>query len=86
MISLIQGIIENSGIPTVSVSVLREITEKVTPPRVLFQDRALGHTLGDPHEAALQSRILEAALSLLKAPELPVAQDFQELEREKPSA
>ena len=62
---LIQSVIEKAGIPTVSVSVLREVTEKVKPPRVVFADFPLGYPLGKPHDAELQKRIIRAALALL---------------------
>ena len=57
--------IEKSGIPTVSVAVCRELTEKVRPPRALFVDRPFGYPLGAPEDAGLQTRILLAALGLL---------------------
>ena len=62
---LLQNIIEKSGIPTVSISLLMEITRKVDPPRVLELDRPLGYPLGEPNNTALQSTILMAALNLL---------------------
>ena len=66
-VGLIQSIIERAGIPTVSVSVLREVTERVGPPRVLFADFPLGYPLGAAHDAALQTRIIFAMLTLLRA-------------------
>jgi D-proline reductase (dithiol) PrdB len=65
-VGLIQSIIEKADIPTVSVSVLREVTERVGPPRVLFADFPLGYPLGAAHDAALQTRIILAMLTLLK--------------------
>jgi len=65
-VGLIQSVIERSGIPTVSVTVCKELTEKVRPPRALFVDRAFGYPLGAPSDAALQTRIILAALGLLK--------------------
>lgn len=62
---LLQNIIEKSGIPTVSISLLMEITRKVDPPRVLALDRPLGYPLGEPNNTALQSTILMTALNLL---------------------
>lgn len=64
-VGLIQSIIEKIGIPTVSVSVLREVTERVAPPRVLFADFPLGYPLGAAHDAAIQSQIIFAMLTLL---------------------
>ncbi len=65
-VGLIQSIIEKSGIPTASVTLLREITERAAPPRALFVDFPLGYPLGEPQDAALQSRIILAMLALLK--------------------
>lgn len=65
---LIQSVIEKSGIPTVSITVCKELTEKVRPPRALFVDRPFGYPLGAPHDAALQTRIIIAALALLSRP------------------
>lgn len=62
---LLQSIIEKAGIPTVSISLLMEVTRRVDPPRVLVVDRPLGYPLGEPHNPELQKRIMLAALSLL---------------------
>jgi hypothetical protein len=64
-VGLIQSIIEKTGIPTASVTLLREITERVAPPRALFVDFPLGYPLGVPQDGALQSRIVLAVLTLL---------------------
>jgi len=64
-VGLIQSIVEKAGIPTVSITLLREVTERVGPPRALFVDYPLGYPLGAPNEAALQMRILRNALALL---------------------
>ena len=64
-VGLVQGVIEKSGIPTVSITLLPEITERVAPPRVLAVDRPLGYPLGEPNNPALQKRIMRDALALL---------------------
>jgi D-proline reductase (dithiol) PrdB len=64
-VGLIQSLIEKAGIPTVSVTLLREVTERVAPPRALFVDFPLGYPLGAPNDAALQTRIVLAAFELL---------------------
>jgi|SRR5260370_14380154 hypothetical protein len=64
-VGLIQSIIEKAGIPTVSVTLLREITERVAPPRALFVDFPLGYPLGTPDDDLLQTRIILAAFQLL---------------------
>ena len=49
-----------------SVSVLREVTERVDPPRVLFADFPLGYPLGAASDLEFQTRIILAMLTLLK--------------------
>ena len=64
-VGLIQSIIEKAGIATASVTLLREITEKVDPPRAFFVDYPLGYPLGAPNDIPLQRRIILSALALL---------------------
>ena len=76
-VGLIQSVIEKAGIPTASVTLLREITERVAPPRALFVDFPLGYPLGAPDDDALQTRILRSALELLLEPVPPaIVRDF----------
>jgi D-proline reductase (dithiol) PrdB len=48
--------------------VLREVTVKVAPPRALLINRPLGYPLGAPNDAALQTRILLVAFTMLSEP------------------
>ncbi|MGB9454854.1 MAG: hypothetical protein WCB12_02355 [Bryobacteraceae bacterium] len=76
-VGLIQSIIEKAGIPTASITLCREITERVAPPRVLFVDFPFGYPLGAPNDAALQTRIILAALALLAETVPPaIVRDF----------
>ena len=68
--------IEASNIPTVSITLLKEITRKVNPPRALFVDTPLGYPLGRAHDPALQNEITCHALSLLRVDDLPTLVDF----------
>ena len=65
-VGLIQSVIEKAGVPTASVTLLREVTERVDPPRTLFVDLPFGYPLGAPNDAPLQTVIIMALLSLLK--------------------
>jgi len=77
-VGLIQSVIEKSGIATVGISLLKEVTKAVNPPRTLFVDRPLGYPLGQPDNPSLQREIVTSALNLLRAPgPLPVLKDFQ---------
>jgi hypothetical protein len=69
-------VLEAHGIATTSISMVREHTEKVKPPRALFVPFPFGHALGRPGDAALQHRVLRATLDLLAAPAGPVLRDF----------
>lgn len=76
-VGLIASVIEKAGIPTVALSLLREVTEKVKPPRTLFVPFRLGYPLGEPNRPELQHRIIAAAFDLLQAPDaLPILQEF----------
>jgi hypothetical protein len=65
-VCLIAGELERRGIVTTSVTALPEVTRKVGIPRALAVPYALGYPLGKPHDPALQTRILAAALALLE--------------------
>ena len=54
---------------------MREHTEKLKPPRALFVPFPFGHALGRAGDAALQHRVLGAALDLLAEASGPVLAD-----------
>ncbi len=64
-----QRAIERRGIPTVSVTVARDVTERAKPPRALFVPFMMGHHFGVPFHRALQRRVLTAALERLELAE-----------------
>jgi D-proline reductase (dithiol) PrdB len=64
-VGLVQRAIEASGVPTVSISLLREITEKVGAPRALYLRWPFGHPLGEPFHVAQQLTVLRDAFELL---------------------
>lgn len=63
---------------TTQISLIREHTEKIKPPRALWVPFELGRPLGIPNEALFQTRVLLAALRLLDEPTGPVLHDFSE--------
>jgi len=76
-VGLIAGVIEKSGTPTVGLSLLRKVTEKVSPPRTLFVPFQLGYPLGKPNDAKLQTQVIRASLKLLESDcALPILRDF----------
>lgn len=68
---LIQRIIEAAGIPTISISLSREITRKLKPPRAVFTGLPMGHSLGFPGERFRQLQILRLLLSHLASIKVP---------------
>jgi hypothetical protein len=73
---VVARVLEAHGIATTSISLVREHTEKIKPPRALFVPFPFGHALGRPNDPALQHRVLAAALDLLTVPAGPVLVDF----------
>ena len=47
-------VFEEHGLVTTSISLVREHTEKVRPPRALFVPFPFGHPLGEANDAELQ--------------------------------
>jgi D-proline reductase (dithiol) PrdB len=70
-VGLIASVIEKAGIPTTSISLLRELTQKVSPPRALYVPFPFGYPLGEPDQPALQTAIVNTALELLREPVPP---------------
>lgn len=70
--------LENEGIPTVSISLVREHSQAMAPPRALWVPFALGRPFGTPHDPKFQKRVLMAALELLSAEQGPILADFRE--------
>lgn len=68
--------LEDEGIPTVQVSLVREHTEAIRPPRALWVPFMLGRPLGAPDDPSFQRRVVLAALSLLERSRGPVLEDF----------
>jgi hypothetical protein len=57
-VGLIQYAIEKAGIPTISITHLAELTEKVRVPRSLYLRFPLGRSFGRAGEIELQKQIL----------------------------
>jgi D-proline reductase (dithiol) PrdB len=70
-VGLVARVVEEAGIPTVSVSTGRDITALVRPPRSLFVNYPMGNTFGRAGDAAMQTRILRDALDFAVTAEEP---------------
>ena len=64
--------LEDEGLATTGISLVREHSEWMAPPRILWVPFRLGRPLGRPGDAAFQHRVIDAALALLDAPSGPV--------------
>lgn len=70
--------LEASGIATTGISLVRENTAALRPPRFLWVSFPLGRPLGLPGDPSFQRRVILAALALLDAPAGPVLEDYPE--------
>ena len=62
--------------PTTSISLIREHTAKIRPPRALWVPFELGRPLGAPDQPEFQLDVLRAALRLLERESGPVLEDY----------
>lgn len=60
-----QRAIERRGIPTVSITVALDVTERCRAPRAVFVPFMMGHHFGVPFHRELQRQIICAALEHL---------------------
>lgn len=56
--------LEDEGLPTAGISLVRDNTERLRPPRFLWVPFELGRPFGAPNEPAFQTKVLRAALAL----------------------
>ncbi|CAN5842944.1 hypothetical protein BH11PSE3_BH11PSE3_11190 [soil metagenome] len=77
--SAVAHYIEEEGVPTTGISLVREHTAQMQPPRALWVSFDLGRPFGAPHDPGLQTRTLRAVLALLERTDGPaVLEDFSE--------
>jgi D-proline reductase (dithiol) PrdB len=76
-VGLVQAAIERLQIATVSISLLREVTEVIRPPRALFVPFPMGYPLGAENNPELQHRVIRSALALLERDDVPVVEEFK---------
>lgn len=76
--SAIAYFLESEGLQTTGISLVRENTEALAPPRFLWTTFPLGRPLGRPNDPPFQRRVILAALDLLNRPSGPVLEDYPE--------
>ena len=70
---LAQRVIEASGLPTVAISLIPDLTRAVGVPRLAGLGYPFGRPLGRPHDADGQRAVLRSVLTLLSTADGPGA-------------
>ncbi len=70
-VSLIARALEQTGIPTMTLSVDKEVVQSVRPPRAAFYEGKLGSVAGLPNFPEHQRRVLDEALRLIEPMDQP---------------
>ena len=68
--------LEREGLATVGISLVRENTASMQPPRALWVPFPLGRPLGKPDDPDFQTDVIRSALALLEAEAGPVLADY----------
>jgi hypothetical protein len=76
-VGLAQAAVEERGIPTASITMLKGVTEKIRPPRSLSVPYQLGYPLGEPNNTDLQTEVLRQTLALLERNDVPVLEELR---------
>jgi hypothetical protein len=77
-VSVLANVFERKGLATTLVALVHRHAEGQKPPRAVWVPYWYGRTFGAPNNAALQMRVLRAALNLLEKPSGPVLESFEE--------
>lgn len=68
---LIQRVVERAGIATIGITIVRDYTEKVQPPRSVFLRWPFGHPLGEPFNRIQQRTVIQDCFEQLYAIQTP---------------
>ncbi len=71
-------VFEAAGIATISLMSIRDVAERMRPPRALYCEFPLGLPVGRARDPEFQHRVLASAFSLLERPSGPVLEDYPE--------
>jgi len=77
-VCLVAAGLERQGISTVVIQLLRDVAERMHPPRALFVPFKHGFPLDTPNDPQRQHAVIDAALNLFEDPALtpPALADF----------
>ena len=71
-VSLVQSELERRGIVTVSLTVMLDITRKLSPPRALSVTAPLGAPMGPADDAGRHQSVLREMLALVDRQDVPL--------------
>jgi len=77
-VSTLAHVLEAAGLSTIVLASMKEVAEKMAPPRTLYCEFPLGRPLGRPSDAGFQRSVLDQALGLLDATG-PVLETFPQV-------
>jgi hypothetical protein len=83
---VIARVLEERGLSTVGISLVREHTVKIKPPRAVWVPFPFGMSIGHRHDVKEQRAVLDLAFSTFDAPSGPVLLDFVAAERRERAA
>jgi len=70
-VGLVQRVLEASGIPSVALSMIPDLTRAVGVPRLAGISYPMGRPLGRPHDSDRQRAVLRSTLELLATASCP---------------
>ena len=78
-VGLVAAEMERQAIATVAIQLLRQVAERVRPPRALWVPFRHGYPLDAPGDRERQTAVIEAALRLLEEPDArpPLLRDYR---------
>lgn len=75
--SLVASVLERRGIATVMLSVMPQISSRLTAPRTLLVPFDLGTPVGPPHDTATHLGVVDAALALTEETAVPLTRRWR---------
>jgi len=83
---VIARVLEERGLSTIALSLVREHTVKIKPPRAVWVPFPFGMSVGHRNDVTEQCAVLDLAFSTLDAPAGPVLVDFVAADRRERAA
>jgi hypothetical protein len=78
-VGVLARILEEAGIATVGLSIVRRQAENIKAPRFLHCEFPLGRPLGRPGDSSFQTDVIRRAFALLERTDVPVLVDHPEV-------